>query len=74
MIFRVDNVDGNEGRLPRWLHRRWIVLLLMFFDPRIDGVDGATDVTGDLGDGEMGVEYQTDGLLLDVVGVTNARH
>ena len=40
----------------------------------MDGVDGAADLLGDIGGGEMLVENELDGLTFNVIGEANAGH
>lgn len=39
-----------------------VILLTMLFQPKMNGVDGATDVAGDLGSGLLGFKKESEGL------------
>ena len=73
MILDVDDVDWNEGRL--LLRYCWLtVLSTMLLEPKMNGVDGTTDVAGDLGGGLPGFKNEGESLLTDLVAVADARH
>ncbi len=66
-------MDGNEGR--RLLQVRRIEgSASMFFDPGMNGEDGTTDFTSDLGSGNVRSKHKIDGRFTDVVGVMGAWH
>jgi hypothetical protein len=46
----------------------------MFFEPTVEAVNGTTDFVGDVGDGRVGVENATDGVLSNFGGVVITGH
>ncbi len=75
MALAIDDVDRNEGRLLLMsVFRSTILLATMLFQPEMNRVDGATGVTGDLGDGAAGFENKGDGTLTHLLGIADTRH
>ena len=74
MVFDRSRRRINEG--DRHESRRYgcgsTLFLAMFFDPRVEGIDGAADLACDSGDGR--VLGKGNGVPLDFGGVANARH
>ena len=68
--FRIDKGDGHESRRGRCVG----ILLPIFFDPGVKGIDGATGLLGGSGNGELGVENEVNGLQFDFGGKVGARH
>ena len=48
--------------------------MTMVLEPKMNGVDGTTDVASDLGGGLPGFEDESKGLPADLVGVADAWH
>ena len=69
--FGIDKSDGHESRRGCCVG---ILLLPIFFEPGVEGVDRTTGLLGGSGNGELGVENEVNGLLFDFGGKVGAGH